>query len=188
MRLTDTRYDQERLALDVAIRMIRFEARTQTIRACTGLSDDRIRKLYKSYVARDLNASPSRRRRGKAPREINSVFQNAQTHLQASLLAGVLASLGMLSTTPHKKVDARFGKKLCDAFEIYANHVSNKPLSIEHAWFLWRSLQQGIDLHMRACQRCRGVTIQDRFSLRARACPWCGIKPPRLSGNQEKQF
>jgi hypothetical protein len=181
MRLTDTRYDHERLALDVAIRLIQFDARTQTIRACTGLSEDRIRKLYRSYVARDSNASSLKRRRGKAPRELHSVFQNAQIHLQASLLAGTLATVGLLSLNP-KRIDATFSSKLCDAFEIYASHLSTEPLSFEHAWFLWRSLQAGFDLQLRACQTCNGATVQDRFSLRARACPWCGTKPPRLSG------
>jgi hypothetical protein len=47
MRLTDNRYAQERFQLEVAMRMIRFEARTCTVRTCTGLSEDRVRKLYK---------------------------------------------------------------------------------------------------------------------------------------------
>ena len=46
MRLTDDRYSGEKSQFELALRMIRHEARTGTIRACTGLSDDRIRKLY----------------------------------------------------------------------------------------------------------------------------------------------
>ncbi len=45
MRLTDDRYANERSQFELALRMIRHEARTRTIRECTGLSDDRIRKL-----------------------------------------------------------------------------------------------------------------------------------------------
>ena len=43
MRLTDDRYANERTQFELALRMIRHEARTRTIRECTGLSDDRIR-------------------------------------------------------------------------------------------------------------------------------------------------
>ena len=45
MRISDDRYSRERLSLDLALRFLRHEARTQTIRAWQGLSDDRIRKL-----------------------------------------------------------------------------------------------------------------------------------------------
>ena len=37
MRITDSRYDRDRLRLAVAYRLIRHEARTHTIRQCTGL-------------------------------------------------------------------------------------------------------------------------------------------------------
>jgi hypothetical protein len=49
MRVSDDRYTRDRQRLDLALRLIRHEARTFTIRQWTGLSDDRIRKLYRSY-------------------------------------------------------------------------------------------------------------------------------------------
>jgi hypothetical protein len=179
MRLTDDRYNHERRVLDVAMRMIRFEARTCTIRTCTGLSDDRVRKLYKSYVAHEPCASTIRRRRGKSPRDIQCVLQNGQTQLQASLIAGAFASLGLLNTTraPADHNACLFlGEQLCDAYEVYAQLLTDRPLSFEHAWFLWHALTQGSDLYLRPCSHCSGLAVQDRFSLRIRLCPWCGAK------------
>ena len=49
MRLTDNRYANERSQFELALRMIHHEARTRTIKECTGLSDDRIRKIYTTY-------------------------------------------------------------------------------------------------------------------------------------------
>jgi hypothetical protein len=46
MRIPDDRCSRERLCLDLALRFLRHEARTQTIRTWTGLTDDRIRKVY----------------------------------------------------------------------------------------------------------------------------------------------
>ena len=68
MRVSDDRYTRDRQRLDLALRLIRHEARTFTIRQWTGLSDDRIRKLYRSYV---LNHDAQRvfRHRGKSPRQ-----------------------------------------------------------------------------------------------------------------------
>ncbi len=48
MRVTDHRYAAELDKFNLAVRMIRHEARTGTIRACTGFSEDRIRKIYNS--------------------------------------------------------------------------------------------------------------------------------------------
>ncbi len=57
MRVSDDRYTRDRQRLDLALRLIRHEARTFTIRQWTGLSDDRIRKLYRSYC-QDCEARP----------------------------------------------------------------------------------------------------------------------------------
>ena len=69
MRLTDDRYAGERSQFELALRMIRHEARTRTIRECTGLSDDRIRKLYSTYF-RNSGQAEIKRRRGKSPRQV----------------------------------------------------------------------------------------------------------------------
>ena len=56
MRLTDDRYAGERSQFELALRMIHHEARTRTIRECTGLSDDRIRKLFGTYFQNPATA------------------------------------------------------------------------------------------------------------------------------------
>jgi len=66
MRVSDDRYTRDRQKFDLALRLIRHEARTFTIRQWTGLSDDRIRKLYRSYVLNG-DAHEVTRHRGKSP-------------------------------------------------------------------------------------------------------------------------
>ena len=70
MRITDSRYDRDRLRLAIAHRMIALEARTRTIRLATQLSDDRIRRLYRDYFA-VIGGNRVRRRRGKSPRQMS---------------------------------------------------------------------------------------------------------------------
>ncbi len=63
MRITDSRYDRDRLRLAITHRMIALEARTRTIRIATQLSDDRIRRMYRDYFAshrRQPRAAPAR--------------------------------------------------------------------------------------------------------------------------------
>jgi hypothetical protein len=184
MRLTDDRYNHERLCLEVAMRMIRLEARTCTIRSCTGLSDDRVRKLFRSYVAGRGNEAHIKRRRGKSPREISCVLQNAQIQSEASLLAGTFASMDLFKmvlldaeqTASARNNNALLGEQLCNSYEVYAQFLSKQPLSFEHAWFLWHALTHGNELYLRACTHCGGLAVQDRYSLRVRPCPWCGFK------------
>ena len=56
MRISDDRYSRERLSLDLALRFLRHEARTQTIRTWTGLTDARIRKSFSTPCARCMPA------------------------------------------------------------------------------------------------------------------------------------
>jgi hypothetical protein len=65
MRATDDRYRGEQAKFDLAMRMIKHEARTGTIRYLTGMNDDRIRKLYTSYFKH--GEEPVRWQRGRSP-------------------------------------------------------------------------------------------------------------------------
>ena len=92
MRITDCRYDRDRLRLAVAYRLIAHEARTQTIRQCTGLSGDRIRKLYRDYI-QGLPGQRIRRRRGKSPRQMSFFRKSVEHELQAATLGCLLLLL-----------------------------------------------------------------------------------------------
>src|SRR2546429_5739132 len=88
MRISDDRYRRERWALELALRFLRHEARTQTIRAWTGLSDDRIRKLYRSYMSHARRYLP--RHRGKSPHQIAYFTRSLRMQDETAVLASVL--------------------------------------------------------------------------------------------------
>ena len=97
MHISNERYFNERQRHDLALRMIRHEARTCTIRSCTGLTDDRIRRLYKTYASH-MPSAPVRRRRGKSPRQVAFFVRNARAQLESSMLASVFAMFGLWRT------------------------------------------------------------------------------------------
>ncbi|MDX2413136.1 MAG: hypothetical protein QNK16_11995, partial [Woeseiaceae bacterium] len=119
MRLTDDRYAAERSQFELALRMIGHEARTRTIRECTGLSDDRIRKVYSTYFL-NAGASNVRRRRGKSPRQVSRFVKNPENQLQATTLVALYCS-GLLlqidadnAITPcWPRPDIEFGHRIC---------------------------------------------------------------------------
>ncbi len=95
MRISDDRYSRDRDRLDVALRFIRLEARTHTIRHWTGLSDDRIRKLFHSY-AREAGHGKLVRHRGKSPQQAAFFMRSARIRPHAAALASLWRILGAL--------------------------------------------------------------------------------------------
>jgi hypothetical protein len=88
MRISDDRYSRDRLRLDLALRFIHHEARTHTIRAWTGLTDDRIRKLYRTYL-QEAGGSGVTRHRGKSPRQAAFFTRSLRMRREAAVIVHI---------------------------------------------------------------------------------------------------
>ncbi len=185
MRLTDDRYAAERSQFELALRMIRHEARTRTIRECTGLSDDRIRKLYTTYF-RNAGRTDIRRRRGKSPRQISRFVKNPENQLQATTLVVLFCSGLLLRIDLDNNVapcwprpDVEFGHRVCRAFETYLLLHDDASLSFEWAWNLLHSISYNDELYLAVCAACKARYVQDAYALDHRTCPACEIAEHR---------
>src|SRR3979411_446615 len=98
MRISDDRSHRGGLCLDLALRFLRHEARTQTIRAWTGLTDDRIRNLYRSYMSRGANFVP--RHRGKSPHQVAYFTRSLRLQWETAQLASLLTLLSVVPASP----------------------------------------------------------------------------------------
>lgn len=175
MHNRDNRYDRERLRDATALRMIGFEARTCTIRTCTGLSDDRIRRLYKHFLHSHPRVSV-KRHRGKSPRQLGYFMRNSVAQLESSTFASFLASHGLLHARRDRVLwenAIEYGAKFCDAYGEYCKLSRAGQLSFEHAWFLRRALISGNELYLERCKRCAGTFVSDMLSTDLRGCPLC---------------
>ena len=182
MRLTDDRYAAERKQFELALRMIRHEARTRTIRECTGLSDDRIRKLYTTYF-RNAGDTHIRRRRGKSPRQVTRFVKNPRNQLQATTLVALYCSGLLLRidddanvTATWPRPDVEFGHRLCRAYETYLLLHRNARLSFEWAWNLLHCISYNDELYLATCQACRTRYVQDAYAIDRGSCPCCEIE------------
>ena len=165
---------------DLALRMIRHEGRTCTIRACTGLSDDRIRRLYKAYARRAAGAS-IRRRRGKSPRQPSYFVRNARAQYEASLLANTLGAFGLLSGAVRLHAGSvAYGRLFCDAYETHGQLLTHaalkREISFEHAWFLLQLLERGSGLRRPRCRKCDARYVRDPVRAPRHGCPLCAMK------------
>jgi hypothetical protein len=178
MRVSDDRYTRDRERLDLALRLIRHEARTFTIRQWTGLSDDRIRKLYRSYVL-ESESQPVLRHRGKSPRQSAFFFRNAELSFQAAQLASLFIAHGLVHATA-RGLESRYrvgsldsGALVCQAYEAYTELHAPALISFEHAWFLLMALARHDEIGAARCGACRGVRLIDLLARRRSACGNC---------------
>jgi hypothetical protein len=177
MRISDHRYSRDRQRFDIALRFIQHEARTHTIRLWTGLTDDRIRKLYRSYSSDPLRAGPARHR-GKSPQRAGFFLRTVRVRQEAALLASLCRLLGVLP--PGRIIDAHRslpnisrGELLCRAYEMYRSLVPEPSISFEHAVFLLTTLACAEELTLGNCRDCGALLVVDRLSLRQPQCSQC---------------
>jgi hypothetical protein len=195
MRISDDRYSRERARMELALRFLAHEARTQTIRAWTGLSDDRIRKLYRSYMSQARRHLP--RHRGKSPHQIAYFTRSLRLQEETALLASVLSLLDVVpagtcpaASAPARGVAPRIattaahagaaslpgvtrGELLCQAFEAFRELLPSAQISFEHAVFLTTALARGDQLRLGDCSGCGSLMVTERFPLRAARCTHC---------------
>jgi hypothetical protein len=173
MRITDDRYRREQRRLDLAMGMIRHEARTATIRSWTGLTADRIRKLHRQYVLE--GDALAKRHRGKPPRQSSFFLRNADLRRQSAALGGLFALLGLLRAEPvaaRRNGTPPWVELFCEAYETYLDLGLGNDITFEHGAYLLEALQDGADLRPGSCPVCKAFTIID---TQRRMPPHCSL-------------
>ena len=189
MRITDHRYTRDRLRLDLGLRLICHEARTSTIRSWTGLSDDRIRKLYHSYIA-DAGRRDVRRHRGMSPRQTAFFMRNAAIRREAAGLATLFCILGLLRrekfAAPGTVDHLRWGERFCEAYETFVSLNGMPKLSFEHACHLLHSLEKQNEICLDDCEGCGSLLVVMCCAERPKACEFCAAsRPPMARSGKE---
>jgi hypothetical protein len=183
MRVSDDRYTRDRERLDLGLRLIRHEARTFTIRQWTGLSDDRIRKLYRSYCQHDAPRAVTRHR-GKSPRQAAFFFRNPEVTFHAAQLASLFLIYGLVGVASgglesHYRVGSlESGVLLCQTYEAYLELHTPVTISFEHAWFLLLALARRDEVGVSRCDDCGGLRLRDLLARRNQTCGNCNQGSP----------
>lgn len=175
MRATDDRYRGEQAKFELAMRMIKHEARTGTIRYVTGLHDDRIRKLYTTYFK--FGSAPVKRRRGRSPTRIGPLVRTPQRALESGAFATMLLANSLLSFDqppgPNLKGNVELGNRFCDCFDTLERLIPKHSLSFEWGWNLLMSIRRGDELGLARCAQCQSGYVFDLLSLPRSVCPSC---------------
>jgi hypothetical protein len=173
VRISEERYNRDRLRMDVAVRFIQHEARTHTIRQWTGLTDDRIRNLCRSYLL-DNKGREVCRHRGKSPHQSAHFMRTARLRQESALLASICKIVGLFAAGAVRPLpDVRRAMLLCQAFEFYCGLVDDALISFEHAVLLLGTLSGNEELALDLCRDCEALVVVDRLSLRVPKCISC---------------
>ncbi len=179
MRISDNRYNRDRLRFDLAIRMMHHRARSATIRAWTGLSEDRIRKLHKSYLLQ-RSSRPQVRRRGKAPRQAVYFLQTAALCFEATTLASLLHAGGLVRGPDQPRagdgpvpMTLQRAQTFCHTYEAFQRLCPSTRLTFEHAWFLLACLLHRDRIELAHCKSCGRLYLTETGRLAAPSCG-CG--------------
>lgn len=178
MDADNDRYGREGRRRELAIRMIRLEARSGTVARWSGVSRQSIRTLHQA-ISRTHAVRPPKRFRGPSPREIDVFFRTAAHRAEASAAAvlcrlhGAVPDRTASVLTPVPTVDR--GERLCDAYETYADLVSPARLTFEHFVLLVDELDAGTAIALESCQGCGAALLVEPATLARRRCESCRV-------------
>lgn len=176
MRITDERYLRDLRRLNLAMRLIKYEARTGTVRECTGLGDDRIRRLYHQYL-RPAGACTDRHR-GRAPHVPLRIVASPRGGADAAIFAGFSGRLGVVDLAPDAKgryqlLSIGLVEAICDAFDLYRDFVPEGQLSFEQALCVVKALWRRDEIGPGRCEQCGALILVDLLSLYVPRCASC---------------
>jgi hypothetical protein len=174
----DDRYGREARRRELAIRMIRLEARTSTVARWSGVSRQRIRTLHQS-ISRAHGVRAPKRFRGPSPREIDVFLRTAAKRAEASAAAvlcrlhGAIPDRSLSALPPVPTIER--GERLCDAYETYADLVSPARLTFEHFVLLVDELDAGATIALESCEGCGAALLVEPATLARRRCESCRV-------------
>lgn len=192
MRVSEDRYSQDLRRLNIAQRLIRHEVRTQWICALTGLSEDRVRRLFHAY---GRSQGSVRRHRGPAPLRVAAFVKSSALRAEASAIGGLARVLEVvpLPATAGGRLD-RFGiegaERLCRLFEVYRQVAPDSRFTMDQLIRLVIALTDKREFEIGHCRNCHGALLVDRLGDARRVCPACrddGRSRQAVSGVDQDQ-
>lgn len=176
MRILDNRYSRDLRRHDLALRMIRHELRTATIIAWTGLSETRIRGLYRSYIPEGGLAAL--RHRGPPPTSVQLLLRSRELNAEAAGLAGLCVVIEVLPAKPladpgRSLPSLAAGERLCYAFELYQQLVPRPQITLEQLVLLVGALARQVEVKLVHCDSCDGAMLETLLRKPTRVCAPC---------------
>jgi len=167
-------YLEDRRKLDLAWRLLRHGARTQTITRWTGLTARRVRSLLKKYRSKSTELK-IQRPRGDSPFSMELLLRSPQRRHEAALVAMTHQELlGQMVPEMKRDVsDLAAGELACKAYEIFLQSTPQSVLTIDQAVLVLSAITRKIEFSLGRCSTCRAPILIDLLSVTFRRCGCC---------------
>jgi hypothetical protein len=175
VRVSEDRYAKDLRRLNLAQRLIQHEVRSQWIRAWTGFSDERVRRLFHAYRRTEGSV---RRPRGPSPTRIASFLRSPGLHAEASAIGGLARALKVIPLPPGtgarlERIGVEGAERLCRLFEVYRQVAPHSRFSMDQLIRLVSALSESQEFEVGHCGNCHGALLLDRLGDARRVCPAC---------------
>jgi hypothetical protein len=167
-------YLEDRRQLDLAWRLLRHGARTQTISRWTGMSARRVRSLLKKYRARSSDLK-IQRPRGDSPFNMELLLRSPRRRVEAALFAAIYRELNPEAGFQSRilKPNLSGGELACVAFEAFRQKSTQSVLSIDQAFLVLSTLSHNVEFSLGKCPSCDAPILVDRLAVVVRRCGSC---------------
>jgi hypothetical protein len=181
---TENRYSRQLRRYTFALRLIRLNARTQTILSWSGLSTYRIRSLYRSN-GKDQGDTGRRRPRGRPPYQLQFFWRSPIRAQEAATFAAIAR---LLDVIPAHSIQERAemarslqqGEGVCRAFELFHAYVPASEISIDHAFLLATALARGDEVRLGHCAGCHALILIDCLRPAEQTCTYATARSRSL--------
>lgn len=190
MRISEQRYNRDRRALDLAARLVEFEVRTGTIRQLTGLSEGRIRSLYRACGA-DGRPVGRPRHRGAPPHSVSSLLAKSRAKDEVSALLALCQLMGVMAKVRQPDADRTMSRltraeRVCDAFWTFRYLLPEATIGFEHMLLLLGAAEKGEEIGIAECGACRAFLVVDALAAYSRLCSGCDSGSVDLRSSAEQ--
>jgi hypothetical protein len=164
METPDAREEIDERRLQLARRLLRHCARTGTVRAWTGMSADRVRKIYRRCISRTANGRS--RPCGAYPIRVSYFFSTKQLEREVAWLSSLLILLDAIPSKDElarNTIEAKIARaeKICQSFETYCSLVPNPQISFERTLLLTGALARSNRLLLNSCPNCGALKVTE---------------------------
>ncbi len=164
--------DRDLRRRQLAHRLVRHQARTQTISRLTGLSRHQLATLRQRW-----GVSNEIRPRGPVPKSLAVFHSTARVRSEAAVLAAFLRVLANTADASHgthvRASGVSFGERLCEVYEAYVACFPAAKVGFEGLALLARGLDKAELIALSNCARCEAAILIDLLGTGRHLCAHC---------------
>lgn len=182
LRKGSSRRDFRRYQL--ALRLMRHQARTQTISELTQLTRHQLATLRQRW-----RVPQATRHRGPAPKSMAAFFHSPRARSEGASLTVLCQQFNAIPSgvgvgAPKDLLSLELGEQLCLVFEVYRGCFPDSAVEFEELLMLAVGLARGDEIAVGRCGSCAAVILIDRFAAPRYFCSHCHVMdsmPERLT-------